>query len=69
MLARFHVVTVLHAGGERLPILLDADRQPISWIDAYLIKRLRPRLSVSSLVKTLYVLGYLWCKGRVRFCR
>lgn len=60
MLARFHVVTVLHAGGERLPILLDADRQPISWINAYLIKRLRPRLSVSSLVKTLYVLGYLW---------
>ena len=46
MLARFHEVTVLHPGGERLPILLDADRQPIPWINAYLIKRLRPRLSV-----------------------
>ncbi|RKR43250.1 site-specific integrase [Paraburkholderia sp. BL17N1] len=57
---RFHVVTVLHAGGERLPILLDADRQPVAWINAYLIKRLRPRLSVSSLVKTLRVLGFLW---------
>ncbi|AXE97323.1 tyrosine-type recombinase/integrase [Paraburkholderia hospita] len=60
MPARFHIVTVLHAGGERLPILLDVHRQPISWINTYLIKRLRPRLSVSSLVKTLYVLGYLW---------
>jgi hypothetical protein len=51
---------VLHPGGERLPILLDAERQPIAWINAYLIRRLRLRLSVSSLVKTLYVLGYLW---------
>lgn len=60
MCARFHVVTVLHPGGERLPILLDAERQPIPWVNAYLIQRLRPRLSVNSLVKTLYVLGYLW---------
>lgn len=57
---RFHVVTVRHPGGERLQILLDADRQPVAWVNAYLIRRLRPRLSVSSLVKTLYVLGYLW---------
>jgi integrase len=57
--SRFHVVTVRHPGGERLPILLDAERQPVSWINAYLIRRLRPRLSVSSLVKTLHVLGYL----------
>ncbi|MFP4896754.1 tyrosine-type recombinase/integrase [Paraburkholderia sp. EG304] len=54
------MVTFLHPGGERLPILLDAERQPIPWVNAYLIGRLRPRLSVSSLVKTLYVLGYLW---------
>ena len=60
MHTRFHVVTVLHPSGERLPVLLDAQRQPIPWVNAYLIKRLRPRLSVSSLVKTLYVLGYLW---------
>lgn len=60
MHTRFHVVTVLHPGGERLPILLDVERQPIPWVNAYLIKRLRPRLSVNSLVKTLYVLGYLW---------
>ena len=60
MHTRFHVVTVLHPSGERLPVLLDAERQPIPWVNAYLIKRLRPRLSVSSLVKTLYVLGYLW---------
>jgi integrase len=57
--SRFHVVTVRHPGGERLPILLDAERQPVSWVNAYLIRRLRPRLSVSSLVKTLHVLGYL----------
>jgi len=38
---RFHVVTVLHPGGERLPILLDADRQPVAWINAYLIRRLQ----------------------------
>lgn len=57
---KFHVVTVLHPGGERLPILLDADRQPIPWVNTYLIKRLRPRLSVNSLLKTLRVLGYLW---------
>ncbi|MFT4068592.1 hypothetical protein [Paraburkholderia sp.] len=57
---RFHVVTVRHPGGERLPILLDAERQPVAWINAYLIRRLRPRLAVSSLVKTLRVLGYLW---------
>ncbi|MEX3935751.1 tyrosine-type recombinase/integrase [Paraburkholderia phymatum] len=57
---RFHVVTVLHPGGERLPILLDAERQPVAWVNAYLIRRLRPRLSVSSLVRTLRVLGYLW---------
>ncbi|CAJ7036732.1 phage integrase [Burkholderia pseudomallei] len=60
MHTRFHVVTVLHPSGERLPILLDADRQPIPWVNAYLIQRLRPRLSVSSLVKTLRVLGYMW---------
>lgn len=60
MHTRFHVVTILHPSGERLPILLDASRQPIPWLNAYLIKRLRPRLSVNSLIKTLYVLGYLW---------
>jgi integrase len=60
MHARFHVVTVRHPGGERLPILLDAERQPVAWVNAYLIRRLRPRLSVSSLVRTLRVLGYLW---------
>ncbi|KWO58912.1 tyrosine-type recombinase/integrase [Burkholderia territorii] len=60
MQVRFHVVTVMHPGGERLPILLDAERQPIPWINVYLIKRLRPRLSVNSLVKTLRALGYLW---------
>ncbi len=60
MHTRFHVVTVLHPSGERLPILLDAGRQPIPWLNAYLIKRLRPRLAVNSLIKTLYALGYLW---------
>ena len=60
MNARFHVVTVLHPSGERLPILLDAERQPVIWINVYLIQRLRLRLSVNSLVKTLRVLGYLW---------
>jgi len=60
MNARFHVVTVLHPSGERLPILLDAERQPVTWINVYLIQRLRLRLSVNSLVKTLRVLGYLW---------
>ncbi|TCG02715.1 tyrosine-based site-specific recombinase CMGI-7, partial [Paraburkholderia steynii] len=39
---------------------MDRERQPIPWINTYLIKRLRPRLSVASLIKTLYVLGYLW---------
>ncbi len=29
MHTRFHVVMVLHLSGERLPILLDASRQPI----------------------------------------
>ncbi|AOJ75920.1 MULTISPECIES: tyrosine-type recombinase/integrase [Burkholderia] len=60
MQVRFHVVTVLHPGGERLPILLDAERQPVPWINAYLIKHLRPRLSVNSLIKTLRALGYMW---------
>ncbi|MGC2965715.1 tyrosine-type recombinase/integrase [Paraburkholderia aspalathi] len=60
MRARFHVVTVRHPNGERLPILLDGDRQPIAWINSYVIRRLRPRLAVSSLVKTLFVLGYVW---------
>lgn len=60
MHARFHVVTVRHPDGERLPILLDADRQPVPWINNYVIRRLRPRLAVSSLVKTLHVLGHMW---------
>ncbi|WP_367394842.1 tyrosine-type recombinase/integrase [Cupriavidus sp. Agwp_2] len=60
MHARFHVVTVRHPDGERFPILLDADRHPISWINEYAILRLRPRLSANSLSKTLQVLGLLW---------
>ncbi|AZG12624.1 site-specific integrase [Cupriavidus pauculus] len=60
MHARFHVVTVRHSDGERLPILLDADRQPIGWINEYAIQRLRSRLSANSLTKALHVLGLLW---------
>jgi len=60
MSARFHIIVIRHPGGERLPALLDADRQPVPWINVYLIKRLRLRLSTNSLIKTLYVLGQLW---------
>ncbi|WP_250479762.1 MULTISPECIES: site-specific integrase [unclassified Caballeronia] len=60
MSARFHIIVIRHPGGERLPALLDGDRQPIPWINVYLIKRLRLRLSASSLSKTLHVLGQLW---------
>ncbi|WP_439684317.1 hypothetical protein MNJPNG_01875 [Cupriavidus oxalaticus] len=45
------LVTVQHPDGERLPILLDADREPIRWINEYAIQRLRPRLSANSLTK------------------
>lgn len=60
MHAQFHVVTVRHPDGERLPILLDADRQPIGWINEYAIQRLRSRLSANSLSKSLQVIGLLW---------
>lgn len=60
MHARFHVVMVRHPDGERLPMLLDADRQPIGWINEYAIQRLRSRLSANSLYKSLQVLGVLW---------
>ncbi|QQX84790.1 tyrosine-type recombinase/integrase [Cupriavidus necator] len=60
MHARFHVVIVRHPDGERLPILLDASRQPIGWINAYAIQRLRPRLAANSLAKSLHILGFLW---------
>lgn len=53
----FHVMGVHHQGGEHLPILLDARRQPIRWISAYAIQRLRARLSSNSLVKSLSALG------------
>ncbi|MEM5440500.1 hypothetical protein [Paraburkholderia diazotrophica] len=60
MSARFHIVVIRHPGGERLPALLDANRQPVPWINLYVIKRLRLRLSANSLVKTLYALGQMW---------
>ncbi|KDP85760.1 tyrosine-based site-specific recombinase CMGI-7 [Cupriavidus sp. SK-3] len=69
MHARFHVVIVRHPDGERLPILLDARRQPIDWINEYSIKRLRPRLSANSLLKALQILGMLWAwAARQSFC-
>ncbi|QMI44674.1 site-specific integrase [Burkholderia sp. MBR-1] len=55
----FFVVIVRHPGGERLPILLDADRQPIAWINLYLLKHLRRRLSFNSLLKVTRILGFL----------
>ncbi|WP_333980124.1 site-specific integrase [Burkholderia orbicola] len=60
MANRFYVVTVRHPEGERLPILLDADRQPIVWINLYIIRTLRPRLSFNSLLKCTRILGYLF---------
>ncbi|MGF6634895.1 site-specific integrase [Paraburkholderia sp. MM6662-R1] len=56
----FFVVTVRHPGGERLPILLDADRQPVVWINLYILKRLRRRLSFNSLLKVTRILGFLY---------
>ncbi|MGO4413944.1 tyrosine-type recombinase/integrase [Cupriavidus sp. KB_39] len=60
MTPHFHVVMVRHQTGERIPILLDVDRQPITWINMYLLLRLRPRLASSSQEKALYVLGLFW---------
>jgi len=60
MIPAFHVVMVQHPNGERIPILLDADRQPITWINMYLLMRLTPRLASSSQEKALYVLGLFW---------
>ena len=33
MHTRSHVVTALHPSGERQPIVLDASRQPIPWLN------------------------------------
>jgi len=60
MAIRFYVVVVVHTDGERLPVLLDAERQPVAWINAYIIQRLRTRLSFNSLVKVARILGYFW---------
>lgn len=60
MAPHFHVVMVRHETGERIPILLDADRQPITWINMYLLLRLRPRLAANSQEKALRTLGYFW---------
>lgn len=60
MTPHFHVVMVRHQTGERIPILLDEDRQPITWINMYLLLRLWPRLASSSQEKALYVLGLFW---------
>jgi len=60
MSAQFHVKTVLHPEGERLPILLDANRHPVVWINLYIIRHLRARLSSNSLVKITRILGFLW---------
>ncbi|QBQ95929.1 tyrosine-type recombinase/integrase [Paraburkholderia pallida] len=56
----FFVVTVRHPEGERLPILLDADRQPVVWINLYILKRLRRRLSFNSLLKVTRILGFIY---------
>jgi len=60
MTPAFHVVMVRHPSGERIPILLDSDRQPITWINMYLLMRLTPRLASSSQEKALHVLGLFW---------
>jgi integrase len=60
MIPHFHVVMVRHQTGERIPILLDEDRQPITWINMYLLLRLRPRLAANSQEKALRTLGYFW---------
>lgn len=54
----FHVVMIRHDDGERLPIILDAERSPIIWVNEYLIKLRRSSVAAKTLLKELYVLGY-----------
>lgn len=51
---------VRHKGGERLPVLLDADQQPIVWINLYLLKHLRHSLAFNSLLRVTRTLGFLY---------
>ncbi|MFH1493343.1 MAG: site-specific integrase [Pseudomonadota bacterium] len=61
----FYIVTIRHDDGERLPIILNAERDPISWANDYLIKARRSSVAAKTLRKELSVLGYLheFCKN------
>jgi integrase len=60
----FSIVTVRHQDGERLPILLDANRQPITWANEYILYVRRTRVASSTLKKELRALGYLYAWGQ-----
>lgn len=64
MATNFHILTVLHDDGERLPIIIDEDRAPIVWANEYMMKVRRSSVAASTLRKELAVLGYFgeFCK-------